>query len=158
MEKHSSRFRPQTNNSAKFISRKLMFTKMLKSIFRFSFFLCVRFLLGVVAGYFWAIAVAFIFWVSILTSGLTDDWEILYECRERMWKPMFDLDMFELYEIGWELENGQFEIEMGEGPMAERVIIVSRVGRVGYLWVFPALGLLWGLSQIGTPRRNRGSP
>ncbi len=31
--------------------------------------------------------------------------------------------------------------------MAERVIVVTRIGRIGGLWIFPALGLILGFSQ-----------
>ena len=111
-----------------------------KSISLFSLIVCVRFLLGVVVGYFWYIAVALIFYIA--TSNLTDDWELIDHCRERM-----DGDLREFYDIGWELGNGELESERGYGVMAERVIVVTRIGRIGGLWIFPALGLIWGFSQ-----------
>ncbi len=117
---------------------KLMQT--FKSIFFFFLILCVRFLLGVVTGYFWYIVVAFVFYIA--TSNIADDWELIDHCRERM-----DGDLREFYDIGWELENGELASESGYGVMAERVIAVTRIGRIGSLWVFPALGLIWGFSQ-----------
>lgn len=121
-------------------SKKLCSCRNSNPFFYFYSFFFLRFLLGVIAGYFWYIAVAFIFYMT--TGNLADDWELIDHSRERM-----DGDLLEFYDIGRELENGELESERGYGVMAERVIVVYRVGRVGCLWVFPALGIIWGFSQ-----------
>ena len=69
-----------------------------------------------------------------------------------------DGDLLQFYSIAQELENGELASERGSGVLAERVLVVSRVGRVGLLWVFPAFGLIWGFSQerldFGSIRRD----
>ena len=54
-----------------------------------------------------------------------------------------DGDLLEFYSIAQELEN----YGANNKYLAERVVIVARIGMIGFLWVCPALGIIWGLSQ-----------
>ena len=111
-----------------------MFGQQFKSIFVFLVILFVRVLLGVVAGSLWFIAVPFIF---LMTTDNLDDLAGYYMV-ERM-----DGDLLEFYGIAYELENYGSDDEV----LAERVIVVARIGWIGFFWVCPALGIIWGVSQ-----------
>ena len=54
-----------------------------------------------------------------------------------------DGDLLEFYGIARELENYGADNKC----LAEKVVVVARVGTVGFVWVFPALGIIWRLSQ-----------
>lgn len=111
-----------------------MFRQQSKSTFLFLLILLIRFFFGVAVGYLWFIAVPFIFYLK------TDNLENLegYYMNERM-----DGDLLEFYSIAQELEN----YGANNKYLAERVIIVARIGMIGFLWVCPALGIIWGFSQ-----------
>jgi len=111
-----------------------MFGQKFKSNFVFLVVLFARVLLGVVVGSLWFIAVPFIFYMT--TDNLGD--LAGYYMVERM-----DGDLLEFYSIAQELEDYGADSEV----LAERVIVVARIGWVGALWVCPALGIIWGILQ-----------
>lgn len=85
-------------------------------------------------GYLWFIGVPFIFYMK------TPHLETLegYYIDERV-----DGDLLEFYSIAKEIETYGADNK----ALAERVVIVARVGTVGFVWVFPALGIIWGFCQ-----------
>ncbi len=90
--------------------------------------------MGILAGYLWLIMLAFIFYTK------TDNLNTLegYYINERM-----DGDLLEFYSIAQELET----YEGNNKDLADRFVLVARTGIIGFLWVGPALGIIWGLAQ-----------
>jgi hypothetical protein len=56
-----------------------------------------------------------------------------------------DDDLLEFYNVAQELEVYGADNEV----LAERVFIIARIGKIVFLWVCPALGIIWGFSQGG---------
>jgi hypothetical protein len=111
-----------------------MFAHKFKSIFVFLVIFSIRFLFCIVVGWFLLFAVPFIFCTT------TDNLNTLegYYIVERI-----DGDLLEFYSIAQELEVYGADNEV----LAKRVVIVARIGEVVFLWVCPALGIIWGFSQ-----------
>lgn len=111
-----------------------MFQRQLKSTFLFLGILLVRFFVCVGIGYLWFIGVPFIFYMKAPHLETLEG----YYIDERV-----DGDLLEFYSIAEEIETYGADNK----ALAERVVIVARIGTVGFVWVFPALGFIWGLSQ-----------
>ena len=111
-----------------------MFHQQLKSTFLFWGILLIRFFVCVGIGYLWFIVVPFTFYMKTPHLDTLEG----YYINERV-----DGDLLEFYSIARELENYGADNKY----LAERVVIVARIGTVGFVWVFPALGIIWGLSQ-----------
>ena len=111
-----------------------MFQQQLKSIFLFSGILLIRFSVCVGIGYLWFIVVPFIFFMKTPHLNTLEG----YYIDERV-----DGDLLEFYSIAEEIETYGADNK----SLAEKVVITARVGTVGFVWVFPALGIIWGLSQ-----------
>ena len=111
-----------------------MFPQQLKSTFLFWGILLLRLFFSVGIGYLWFIVVPFVF--DMKTPHL-DTLEGYY-INERV-----DGDLLEFYSIARELEHYGADNKY----LAERVVIVSRIGTVGFVWGFPILGVIWGFSQ-----------
>ena len=111
-----------------------MFQQQLKSTFLFCGILLIRFFFCVGIGILWFLAVPFVFYMKTPHLDTLEG----YYIHERV-----DGDLHEFYSITKELEN----YDGDNKALAEKVILVGRIGTVGLVWVFPALGLIWGLSQ-----------
>ena len=111
-----------------------MLQQQLKSTFLFCGILLIRFFACVGIGYLWFIVVPFVFYMKTPHLNTLEG----YYIHERV-----DGDLLEFYSIARELENYGADNKY----LAERVVIVARVGTVGFVWVFPALGIIWGLTQ-----------
>lgn len=111
-----------------------MFQQQLKSTFLFSGTLLIRFFACVGIGYLWFIVVPFTFYMKTPHLNTLEG----YYIDERV-----NGDLLEFYSIARELENYGADNKY----LGEKVVIVARVGTVGFVWVFPALGIIWGFSQ-----------
>ena len=111
-----------------------MFAHKFKSIFVFLVIFFIRSLFSVVVGCLLLFVVPYIFYT---TTDNLDDLEGYY-IVERM-----DDDLLEFYNVAQELEVYGADNEV----LAERVVIVARIGKIVFLWVCPALGIIWGFSQ-----------
>ncbi len=111
-----------------------MFQQQLKSTFLFWGTLLIRFFACVAIGYLWFIVVPFIFYMKTPHLNTLEG----YYINERV-----DGDLLEFYSIAEEIEDYGADNK----SLAERVVIVARIGTVGFVWVFPALGIIWGLSK-----------
>lgn len=111
-----------------------MFAQNFKSIFVFLVIFSIRFVFCIVVGWLLLFAIPFIFCTTTDNLNTLEGFYIV----ERI-----DGDLLEFYSVARELEVYGADNEV----LAEKVVIVARIGEVIFLWVCPALGIIWGFSQ-----------
>ena len=105
-----------------------------KTFSLFSLIFSIRFFFCIGIGILWFLAVPFVFYMKTPNLDTLEG----YYIPQRV-----DGDILEFYSIAKEIETYGADNK----TLAEKVILVARTGTVGLVWVFPALGIIWGLSQ-----------
>lgn len=108
-----------------------MFLQKFKAGLRLLGVLLLRVLLGIVAGYLWMFAVAFIFHTAVGSPPVS---------------PPFGsgrLSVFEIFDHFYELPTREFRYH---GTAGEVYPTVLQIGLIGF-WVWFAVGVLWGFLQ-----------
>ena len=108
-----------------------MFLQKFKGGLRLLGVLFLRVLLGIVVGFLWMFAVAFIFHTAVGSPPVS---------------PPFGsghLSVFEIFDHFYELPTREFRYH---GTAGEAYPTVLQIGLIGF-WVWFVIGILWGFSQ-----------